>query len=144
MARSAHFVQTIPRQRVRLPEIRPYEYEQVPSDDSSEEGESSGEESREDEPDAAARDNRTRRQIVAADPVAARRKTDRHERRMRAARRARASRYDGALARYNRNQALMRQGRAPIQFVDIHDENRKDFLLLQHCRFGDLETLVAR
>ncbi|KAI0914227.1 kinase-like domain-containing protein [Ustulina deusta] len=144
MARAAHCVQVIPRSRIGIPENNPFRFDMPVYDDSSESSESSGEESRDDEPSAKARDKRTRREMMEVDPEAARRKRVAHDRRVRVAERAREDRYQAVMRRRAMRSSVIAQGTKPPQLLDYYDEDRKDFLLLEFCQNGDLETLLYK
>ncbi|KAI1425860.1 kinase-like domain-containing protein [Xylaria sp. FL1777] len=130
MSRAAHSVQLIGRPRIGIPENRPFEFDLPLGDDSSEEGESSGDESRDDEPSPEALERRTRREIIEADPEAARQKEISFSARTRAAEQR----------RNDRVRMLRQTIFGPIP--DIYDQDRKDFMVLEFCELGDLEKLL--
>ncbi|KAI1284808.1 kinase-like domain-containing protein [Xylaria sp. FL0933] len=138
MARAAHSIQLIPRERFGLPESEKFAFEVVPADDSDEPRDSSGEESRDDRPTAEAKEKRTRKEIRRANGLETLRKRNSHKARMIASKAARQERN----RRVRRAKGQDSRGQGPIG--DPWELNRRDFLMLEYCRYGDLESLIKR
>ncbi|KAI3321904.1 kinase-like domain-containing protein [Xylariaceae sp. AK1471] len=149
VARAAHCIQMIPRQRIGLPRQRKFKFD-LPPNDSSSEGESSGDESRDDNPGIRRANNsggietRTRREIIQSDRTAANAKTNRYNDRITAAERRRADRQERKEKFVEAAQRGGRPSRASRILTKWWDLERKDFLLLEFCEFGDLEHLLYR
>ncbi|KAI1131164.1 kinase-like domain-containing protein [Nemania abortiva] len=158
--RAAHCIQEIPKARLGLLPQQPYLFDIPPDDDSSDDGQSSGDDSIDNEP-ANYRDNRTRRQKIAADPAAMAQKSQRHRNRIRRAsllnldrdneirRRHRVIREREREARRARREGRPVRPRPGIPqpdnyHPDIWNEGRRDMLLLEFGENGDLETLLYR
>ncbi|KAI1352160.1 kinase-like domain-containing protein [Xylaria sp. FL0043] len=138
MARAAHSIQLIPRARFGLPESEKFAFEVVPADDSDEPRESSGDESRDDRPSGEAKEKRTRREIRRANGLETLRKRNSHKARMIASKAARQERNK----RVRRAKGQDSRGQGPVG--DPWELNRRDFLMLEYCRYGDLESLIKR
>ncbi|KAI0805777.1 hypothetical protein GGR55DRAFT_255607 [Xylaria sp. FL0064] len=138
MARAAHSIKLIPRARFGLPESEKFAFEVVPADDSDEPRESSGEESRDDRPSAEAKEKKTRREIRRANGLEMLRKRNSHKARIIASKAARQERNK----RVRRAKGQGFRGQGPIG--DPWELNRRDFLMLEYCRYGDLESLIRR
>ncbi|KAI0977053.1 hypothetical protein F4678DRAFT_455201 [Xylaria arbuscula] len=140
MARAAHSVQLIPRNRIGLPDARRFGFEAESDDDSSEAGLSSGDESRGDEPNANALETGTRSEMRAERPYLARFKDSQHADRLSASRELRRRRRI-EISRIKRRRI------AGLPFLlrdEVWDADRKDFMLLEFCPNGDLERLLLK
>lgn len=128
---------------------RPHKFGYPPSDDSSSDSSSSGDESRDDDPgpwhperNPDGYETRTRAQIHAAHPARARAKERRYEKRMTTA----INRVERRMRVADRYMTALRAGlpfpQARIDLWDLDEE--RDFLILEFCAAGDLESLITR
>ncbi|KAI8633205.1 kinase-like domain-containing protein [Xylariaceae sp. FL1651] len=134
VARAAHCIQMIPREKIGLPPQQQWRFDVPEVDDSSSEGESSGDESRDDEPGPAVTRRKSRREIMRDDPDAMTRKEQKYQ-----------ARVHNALARQEeRKRRKYRMRTRSTENNDGWDLDRKDFLLIEFCENGDLENLLFR
>ncbi|KAJ2989402.1 hypothetical protein NUW58_g3482 [Xylaria curta] len=138
MDKARHIIQKFSDPLLRMPRKRPFEFERINLDDSSEEEESSGDESRDEWPDPDVLDRRTRRERIAAAPQEWAYKRQRHRARVLRRRVEIRNRHLELERRYRAGQRWNQPG------PDPYDGSRRDYLLVEEAQRGDLRQLLCR